>query len=247
MWRIANLRADNDATYPTLMMNLTADCVDLYNPATKQTISIDSGLSQSAAINGTSPSLGFKDQAALFTVGQTIWWYYVGGPTVSIKAITSIRTPAMGGPDLSSFTGYTSFAPAFPIILYEANNLNPVAPLSGSVFYKVRGNAISFITFPMLTNNTSYPAPIFFDLSPWIPPDALNSRFYIDAEIHSSASGAVIGGASANTPQGAFANISLYPSGPSVWYAQDVFCDVALPPDRKLTLTFLTSAGVIDQ
>lgn len=242
-WRVGNLRADHDAALPSIKMLMTADFVIFYNPTTGLSHIVTTGLSVSGAIVSIGPNL--KDQVANFATGETMRWYFIHGPGMPVAGVVSKRKPSEGGPDLSdaSFAGYDSFCPAFPIIMYDwAQGLTPVSPLIGQIRYKVRGSTVSFPRTPLFDDHQNYPL-MNFNLSAWIPPDALLASFYTDAEMGSGAGGGVTGGAHCHTAEGEFANISLYPPGPCTMHAQDVYCCVALPDTRAFQLTFSVSGG----
>ena len=74
-YRAANVRADNDPQYPAVMMRLSADYLVLYSAADGSTRTIMGPPNDlPAAINGTAPAAGYKDQAAPFLAGQTVWF-----------------------------------------------------------------------------------------------------------------------------------------------------------------------------
>lgn len=242
-WRVGNLRADNNAALPASKMDITADFATFYNPTTGDSHTENTGLTLSPSIL-TQGLLG-RDQSGAFATNDTLWAYYIDGAAVPPSAVWSKIKPGAGGPDLTNaaFAGYDSFCPLYPIILYDAaQGLNPTSPLIGPIRYKVRGSTVSFPRTPMFDDHQNYPL-MNFDLSSWIPPDALLASFYIDAEMGSGAGGGITGGAHGHTAEGEFGNISLYPPGPYTMYAQDIYCSVALPPSRAFQLTFSVSWG----
>jgi hypothetical protein len=251
MWRIENLVADNDPAYPTLAMRISADAVAFYNPSTKcmegETIGGSAIKDLQCAINGCGPD--FKDQSTPYVAGNVPWFYLIFHPTLGISTLNSLIGPSQTnscgstGPILPS--GYTSYCPCFPLILVGSATLQPLGPQSGITNIQVRGNEVQYPNRPLIVGS-GYPV-MNFDLSAWVPTGALETGFIADAEIHSYAGGGVIAGAVLGTPAGNFENISLYPSGPSVWSAADVTTWVPLSQTaQKFACTFMCSGGVID-
>lgn len=248
MWRVANLRADNDLAYPAYAMRLNADFVTLYNPLTGS--DEHTAMSPTNLICGINGFLaGSRDQSAAYAAGDVIWFYFIWGMSPGLNTISSKTGPtelnANGilGPVLP--TGYTSYAPAFPIPMIDSPTCKPIMQGQNYSTIQVRGNIVNYPNPPLITGISSqYPA-MSFDLSKWIPPQALLSHFLIDSEIHASAGGPIIGGMVCSTPAGNFMNQSLYPET-SRWFSSDVDAWTVLPANRQMTGTFMSSSGVID-
>jgi hypothetical protein len=253
MWRIENLRADNDAVYPSIAMRIRADAVDFYNPLSKAVEAeiVDPVLLSNLQCAINANALGYRDQVAPYVAGDEPWFYLLYGSGITVGTINSkigpsqINSGGTTGPILPP--GFTSYCPCFPLILFGGATLQPTAPNSGVTGIRVRGNDVEYPNRPLILGGGGYPVQNF-DLSPWIPNQwALWTKFLTDAEIHSSAGGAVIAGLVLSVPDGNFENISLYPTGPSVWSAQNVSTEVALSQtSQKFTATFMHSSGVID-
>lgn len=240
MWRISNLRADNDASYPAYEMRLNADFVTLYNPTSGLDDHTEMNVSNlGCAIN--SFGAGSRDQSAAFVAGDVVEFYFIWGTTVGINTICSKRLPTLG-PVLP--TGYTSYAPAFPVPMIDSATLLPLMQGQGYSHIQVRGNIVNYPNPPVVDGGTGYPA-MAFDLSKWIPPQALLSHFLVDAEAHSYATGPTIGGVVMSTALGNFLNQSLYPQA-SWWASSDVDVWTVLGADRHMTATFMTTGGFID-
>lgn len=243
MWRIANLRADNDAAYPTVQMRLSADFVTLYNPVTgcdEHTALSPSGLG--CAINTCAD--GYRD-AGPYVAGDVVWFYFIWGVSAGLSTINSKTGPielnAVGttGPILPS--GFTAYAPAFPIPMIDAATCNPSMQGQGASNIQVRGNVVNYPN-PPLIDGVGYPT-MALNLSKWIPPQALLSHFLVDAELRAPASGPVIGGMVCSTPSGNFLNQSLYPTT-SWWAPSDVDVWTVLPSNRQMMVTFSHSGPI---
>lgn len=224
-------------------MRLSADFVTLYNPVTGSdvhTAMAPAGLG--CAINGASPGPGFRDAGA-YSAADVVWFYFIWGATPGLNTINSKTGPAelnsggTTGPILP--TGFTSYAPAFPIPMIGSATCQPTMQGQGVSNIQVRGNVVNYPN-PPLVEGVGYPT-MAFDLSKWIPPQALLSHFMVDAELHASTSGGpVIGGMVCSTPSGNFLNQSLYPQA-NWWAASDVDVWTVLPANRQMTTTFMHS------
>jgi hypothetical protein len=220
-------------------MRLSADFVTLYNPvtgSTEHTATAPSGLG--CAINSTGP--GARDAGA-YAAGDVVWFYFIWGSAPGLSTINSkigpidLNSGGTTGPILP--TGFTSYAPAFPIPMIDAATCKPMMLGQSYSNIQVRGNVVNYPT-PPLIEGAGYPT-MAFDLSKWIPPQALLSHFLVDAELHAPACVQVIGGLVCSTPSGNFLNQSLYPQ--NGWAASDVDAWTALPANRQMTATFAHS------
>jgi hypothetical protein len=202
-WKISNLTAANDGAFPALQMNLNADWVTFYNPSTgtlttKGPVAGGGQIISNLAceINGAGPVAGGRDQSAAFAATNTIWFYLIQGTSgisceSSLTAPTALNGGGTTGPVLPS--GYSSYAPAFPIVLVGSATLQPLVPQAGSTTYKVRGNKVIFVSTPYLCfTGCGFPGG-GAAVSNWIPAVTLEWWVYIDMEAQ-VASGTLIGG-----------------------------------------------------
>lgn len=250
MWRVANLHADNDASYPIVQMRLSADFVDFYNPAVGIVEHSEMNVTgQGCAINGacTVPTPGYRDTSTPYVAGDVVNFYFIwsfanGLSTINSKTgPTQLNANGTTGPVLPD--GYTSYAPAFPIPMIGAPTCKPSMQGQGLSNIQVRGNVVNYPNPPVI-EGVGYPT-MPFDLSPWIPPQALLSHFLVDAELHDPAGGQVLGGLVCSTPLGNFLNQSLYPTA-ATWASSDVDIWTVLPANRQMTAIFMHSSGTVD-
>jgi len=247
-WKVANLRADNVVGFESVGMDVTADYAILYNPTTKTTTRVfGSLLTKQCTISTAGPASGGRDQAAAFADTDTVWFYYIWGAVPGVGMTTSKTAPTVlngggtTGPVLPAT--YTHYAPCFPVLMVGSATLNPAIPQGGTTQIQVRGNKVNYPNVPEIIG-AGYPT-MNFDLSAWIPSVHTACHLMIDTEIHSSAGGAVIGGAIPSTTLGNFGNVSLYPPVASSWYAQNTHYSLPLP-NQLMSITFASSSGVID-
>lgn len=240
MWRVGNLRADNDASYPTVLMRLSADFVTFYNPA----VGIDEHTELNVAnlgcaINACGP--GYRDTSTAYVSGDVVWFYFIwsfasGLSTINSKTgPTALNANGATGPILPD--GYTSYAPAFLIPMIGAATCKPSMQGQGLSNIQVRDNIVNYPNPPVI-EGVGYPT-MPFDLSKWIPPQALLSHFLVDAELHAPTSTQVIGGMVCSSPCGNFLNQSLYPQ--NGWAVSDMDVWAVLPANRQMTATFMHS------
>jgi len=241
-WRTVNVRADNDGTYPGLMMNFTADYVVLFNPETETTKTVFSDLNQSCFIHNPTPTKGGKDRAAPFIGGDTVWFYYIWGHEEGISTICSAGTPTSGGPVLPE--GFTHFAPAFVVPMVGEATLKPLGQ-AGRTLIRVRGNRVFYLNAPIWETADTCPHPAdryappmqVIDFSAWLPsPGTVTAQILIDAELVAGAmngSGGMAGLIPSAAPPsipgaGPIANMSVYSPEPYRPAAQVMVTEVPI-------------------
>lgn len=176
MFRSYNVRGSNDATYPTVAMRFSADYLELWNPST-DSIHVETAPTQDllVAINN-GPYPGYRDQAAAFSAGDSVNFFWIWGSGPGLQIISSLRSPYQG-PVLPS--GYDSFCHAGSMILSVAGVMNNVCILDKKHFYL--GSPLVFdptlVTDP--GNNTEH----FIDLSAWVPSHASEFELMIDSQL----------------------------------------------------------------
>lgn len=179
-WRAVNVQADNSPAYPALQMDLRADYVTLVNPTNGELVTVTDGLATHCFIHAFGPC--GRDQAADFVGGDVIWFYFIWGGSEGVKSLCSKRKPTGGGPVLPS--GFTHYAPAFPMPLVGVPTFLPALPQGGSTGLRVRGNEAFWINSPHLVVPDG--GGVFVsttDASAWLPrPGALLANIEINPE-----------------------------------------------------------------
>lgn len=234
------------------IMTVNANFVTTYNPVshTAEKTVMSPTTNMQCAVNKS--GAGGYDGTGPFSAATVAWLYYIWGSSLGINCVWSTNGPTTG-PTLPS--GYTSYAPVFPLKFFGSVTLLPVDTSSGYTTYQVRGNHVNLPGRPIFIG-AGYPGSSF-NYSGWVPNAyALETSFILDAELQGTVGAGVIGGAIASfesnnvsLPQQFFQNISLYPSTASpFWAAQDVPVTIGLQNiqvPQQMWLTFLVSSGVV--
>jgi hypothetical protein len=237
----SHVRAENDSTYPSIAMRMSADYLVLYNPSTGDTKRILSPTTNTlCAIN--SYAVGYRDQAGSYSSNQTIWFYWIWGSTPGLNVINSARGPRFG-PNLPQ--GYTDYCPAFPMVVSAWGQIQyPVFPGGGggTTTVRVRGQKAFFVNTPDWVITTGeYTTNI--DLTPLIPKGIDTALLYYDPECYSS-SGALWAGFIPSAVSGNnYCNFSVYSHGASQVAAQNVSIETPLSDDNTLIVQWGRISG----
>ena len=241
-YHVAGLTADSSATSGPVAINLAADDVTLYNPSTGATQYVSNVLPTQDAIN-SGPCAGCRDSSTAFPAGATVWFFFIGGPGVPLSVISSMNDPKTG-PALPA--SYTSYAPAFPVILNNSGKMS--SPM------RIRGDRAYYLDVPDTVGCSPYPptpgicklnVQQSISIKPLVPVGALEAIVEVDAELSAAASVPVIAGlvfqASSTTN---FANLSVYVQAPNSPGAQnETFFVPLLAGDFNLRWTWMSVTG----
>ena len=242
---ITAFNAAADSGSPSTTMDFNAVAIDFYNPTSgvvEKTV-----VSPTANIPCTIGSFGAggRDQSGAFTAGETIYAYYIWGSVPGVNCIWSQSAPPTG-PTLPAT--YTSWAYAFPIILFGSATLEPNSATSGVSTYAVTDREVLFQGPFFINLGSGFPS-YTYNLGQLVPATAFLTEFIMDAENHASAAGPVISGFVCSYNSGHtlnYCNISLYPQA-NWWAAQDNFIKVNLRAvNQQFFGIYLVSAGTVD-
>jgi hypothetical protein len=210
-WRTVNVKADNNAGAPSVIMDVSADYVVFYRPSDGSTRTVaGAALTTSCTIGSAGPN--GRDQSGAFSGGQVLWLYYISG-TSGTSCVWSATAPTSGGPSFSLLSGYDSFSPAFPIALVATATLQPLLPQGGSTSYRIRDNRVWFVNSPLFEVTSPGVFVSTTDISAWCPrPGALIANIELDAELFSSAGPSQYGFITSVIPAAGnnVANLSVY-------------------------------------
>lgn len=250
VWAAGDVVADNDASFPSVAMRMSASWLVMYNPTTKSSKRIvPAEMTQNLACAINAQAAGFRDQASAYVDSQDVWWYWIWGPTVGLNTINSVTSPVLGGPTLPS--GYTHFCPGFLTKIWVQGGTPTINPalLGGPTKLRVRDNMVSY-TQPAyiepISGLQSYPTA-YFDITGVVPFKAKLTNLELNPEMHASAGAQVIGGAvwvSGALYSDNFFNHSLYPM-PSSWTPGDAAILWALN-NRQVACYFMVTSGTPD-
>lgn len=241
-YHVAGLLGDSSADHGPVAISLAADYVTLYNPSTHATQNVTSVLPTQDAIE-SGPCAGCRDSSTAFPAGATVWFYFIGGPSVPVSVISSMNGP-MTGPALP--TSYTSYAPAFPVILNNKGQIS--SPM------RIRGNRAYYLDVPDRVGCSPYPptpglctlnVQQSLSIKPFVPVGALEAIVEVDAELSAATSVPVIAGLVFQaSPSVNFANLSVYVQAPNSPGAQNETLFVPLlAGDFNLRWTWLSITG----
>jgi hypothetical protein len=147
-YRVSGLRANSDSGYPTLAMDLSADMVTLLDPVHGGTVTILSPPTIKPSINAADICVQSAPPSC-FPTGSTVWFYYIWGSGPGLRGITSL-SPPNAGPYLPS--GYTHFAPAFPVKLDSTSRLYGYLRILGNkAHYLISDNAFRYAALTPVT------------------------------------------------------------------------------------------------
>ncbi len=263
MFNISRLAADNTSANPSHEMVLSADAVTLYSPLLQTNLEVYAPTSLVASIMVVGP--GGRDQVAPFTALTTVWFYYIYGIGLPLSVIISNNPPSPAGPSLP--IGYTHFCPAFPMKIADDGSIMlkalmwPPSTNPARTMTRIRGNrayygSAIFYDFPNFLPVAFGGAPLTygaFDFSWATPAGIATINLEIDAEIHQTPGGQLIGGVVLSWLQvGGVSqndiNISLYQ--PILTYtfpnAQDLVADFPVNPGAGMWGIYSISGGGVD-
>ncbi len=127
LWSVKDLLGTTGAFLTNNTVTLTATSIVLYNPNTRGTIYYAPGDVTSSVCDITASGANGRDTGSAFVRGETIWFYFIAGPSVPLATVCSRTAPlgtngsATTGPILP--TGYTVYCPAFPFVIGDVNDL----------------------------------------------------------------------------------------------------------------------------
>jgi hypothetical protein len=241
-YHVAGLTADSSAIHGPVAISLAADYVTLYNPSTGATQNLTNVLPTQDAIN-SGPCAGCRDSSTAFPAGATVWFYFIGGPSVPVSVISSLHGP-MTGPALPA--SYTSYAPAFPVVLNHNGQIS--SPM------RIRGNRAYYLDVPDTVGCSPYPptpgicklnVQQSISIKSLVPVGALEAIVEVDAELSAATSVPVIAGLVFQaSPTTNFANLSVYVQAPNSPGAQnETFFVPLLAGDFNLRWTWMSVTG----
>jgi hypothetical protein len=181
-YRVLGLKGTNNATTPDTQFNLSADLVQLRNPADGTTVVLaNTGtLTNNIAVQGANG----RDQAAAFGASSWIHFYFIWNGT-TLATLSSLSAPPTG-PTLPS--GYTHWGYAIPI----RYNATPVLVRSYA-----RGAWVHYQSPPTVLSNGTATTETAVSVSTVVPPNALaysiSQGGSIGARIVGDSSGTAIG------------------------------------------------------
>lgn len=173
MYRLFNSRGQNDAAYPSVALQIQADYLELWNPATG-TVHIEVAPPQIQCAINNGPFAGYRDQAAPFPASADVFFYWIWGVGPGLSTISSLAAPPQG-PALP--VGFTNYA------------LATVLTLAGGTLQNVifRGKKVFYPGTTTAYNPDNLPDPgdaeQFFSAAPWVPAIAQDFTLEIDSQI----------------------------------------------------------------
>jgi hypothetical protein len=203
-----------------------------------------------AAINGSVAAPGYKDQAAAFPAGSTVWFYFIWGAAPGLNVITSLSPPT-SGPTFPPGYGYTNYAPAFPLALDSSGNVQNVPRVRGDKVYYLNDGPHEACG----GNSPPCPAagtPITFDFSPYVPTAALSVDIYHSASAWSLAAGTITpviaGLITFVVPTLGYDNLGVYVQAPGSAGSgspgeQDVISDTPLSGNLQMTAVWYNASA----
>ena len=245
MYHAEAVRADNSPANPAQSMTLGAAYLVLWNPSLcKPQIKVAPVL-LTAEIDLT--GAGGRDQTAAFAIGQTIWFYWIWGDDTSapLDTIVSANAPPVG-PTLPA--AYTSFCPAFPMIVADDGSieLKPVVGSSSRTVTRIRGRKAFYANAIVKDySNAIGLSATLIDLSTVVPAGASLVSIEVDAELHNGGAQLIAGFVTEWESGQNDLNVSLYEPVANFVTAGDVVHDVPVNDDRKMWAMYRLSAGAI--
>lgn len=176
--RVKGLIGSNNAGTPNTQYDFTASAVDMRDPATGATYSVQAPASRTCNILTAGPAANGRDQAGAFASSSWVHFYYIYNPTTGAYAVlasASATAPA------ALPAGYTAWAYA------SAQWINGSGAMP--VTY-VRNSWVKYGTLLQVLNGGSAVSPAVVSLASAIPPNAMEYEINIaSAAITSTAGG----------------------------------------------------------
>lgn len=218
-YHVAGLLGDSSADHGPVAISFAADYVTLYNPSTGATLNVANVIAMQDAID-SGPCAGCRDSSTAFPAGATVWFYFIGGPGVPVSAISSMNGP-MTGPVLPP--SYTSYAPAFPVVLNNKGQMSSPMRIRGSrAYYLDVPDTVGCSPYPPTPGLCKLNVQQSISLKPFVPVGALEAIVEVDAELSAATSVPVIAGLVFQaSPTANFANLSVYVQAPNSPGAQN--------------------------
>lgn len=239
LFQVNGLTASNNATNPTTKMDISVKVVTLLNPSTRQ---IESLVSPPNSIGCSINTVGVsgRDSSAVYTAGQTVWFYLIWSAEDGLNTINSPNDPIVG-PIIPA--GYTHYCPMFPVVVQSGIVLiNPIYVSGNKLLYK-NPTSIQSVTNP--TPNVTYSQ----SYASYIPSCAQSYKAEIDVEgsYQSGTYGAQGGFIIQASPGVNYLNISLYVAATSyATNANTVVSDMPLDPSMTFKIIWNLNQGTFN-